>query len=198
MPQPAEPDTGRGTPTGATDAETLTLEAFADTIVPGEKRFPDDVSVAGACAGAGAVAAGALELLRTPATGVTPGLPYLAETLNKHSVVHAADHELALDGELPAFVALPFAARTAVVRELTRPGHPEKDGWVALALFCNMAFDSAAHLHTADAIRAGHPGLAAMGFFDPGEDGLWRFPGYSYRRKLADLHPNTTPDGSPA
>jgi enediyne biosynthesis protein E8 len=181
-----------------TDPETSTLEAFADTIVPGEKRAPDDVAVAGAAAGAGAVAAGALALLHTPATGVTAGLPYLAESLDKHAAAHAAERGVALDPDLPAFVALPFAERTALVQELTTPGHPEKDGWVALALFCNMAFDSAAHLHTADAIAAGHPGLAAMGFYDPGEDGLWRFPGYSYRRELADLHPDTTPDGSPA
>jgi enediyne biosynthesis protein E8 len=180
------------------DPQVLTLEAFADTIVPGEKRRPDDVAVAGACAGPGAVAAGALELLDTPATGVTAGLPFLVEALNKHAESHASDAGTPLDPALPPFVALPFAQRTALVAALTTPGHPEKDGWVALALFCNMAFDSAAHLHTADAIVAGHPGLAAMGFFDPDHDGLWRFPGYSYRRELADLHPDTTSDGSPA
>lgn len=180
------------------DVETLTLEAFADTILPGERRGPDDVAVAGAAPGPGAVAAGALELLRTPATGVTAGLPYLAESLNGHARAHADEHGTALDADLPAFVALPFAERTALVRALTTPGHPEKDGWVALALFCNMAYDSAAHLHTADALAAGHPGLRAMGFRGPGADGRWRFPGYSYRRVLADLHPSTTSDGSPA
>ena len=42
------------------DAErTLVLEAFADTIIPGEKRTPDDRAVAGASVGGGAVAAGA-------------------------------------------------------------------------------------------------------------------------------------------
>jgi len=45
----------------------MTLEAFADTIVPGEKRSPDDHAIAGAASGPGAVGAGALELLRTPA-----------------------------------------------------------------------------------------------------------------------------------
>ena len=193
---PPAPDPERDSP--ATDVVTLTLEAFADTIVPGERRFPGDVAVAGAAPGPGAVAAGALELLHLPATGVTAGLPHLAGMLNEHAGVHADAAGTTLDPDLPAFVALPFAERTAVVRALTAPGHPEKDGWVALALFSNMAFDSAAHLHTADAIAAGHPGLAAMGFSEPGEDRLWRFPGYSYRRELADLHPDTTPDGSPA
>src|SRR4051812_23930655 len=37
------------------DTTTLTLEAFADTIIPGEKRSPDDVAVAGAAEGGGAV-----------------------------------------------------------------------------------------------------------------------------------------------
>ncbi|HXV93310.1 MAG TPA: DUF5987 family protein [Pseudonocardia sp.] len=176
----------------------MTLEAFADTIVPGEKRSPGDRAVAGASPGPGAVAAGALELLHTEATGVTAGLPYLAQALDAHAAAYAAARDLELDGTVPAFVALPFEHRTALVTELTAPGHPEKDGWVALALFSNMAFDSAAHLHTAEAIAAGHPGLAAMGFFDPGDDGLWRFPGYSYGRELAPLHPSTTPSGSPA
>jgi enediyne biosynthesis protein E8 len=89
------------------------------------------------------------------------------------------------------------AERGLVVAALTAPGHPEKDGWVLLALFRNMAFDSAAHLPTADALAAGRPGLTAMGFAGPDRDGRWRFPGYSYRRELADLHPDTTPDGSP-
>lgn len=194
-PPDAEPDRGDAV---VPDVVTLTLEAFADTILPGEKRSPDDVAVAGAAPGPGAVAAGALDLLHLPATGVTAGLPYLVDMLNKHAGVHAEATGTALAPGLPAFVALPFPERTAVVHTLTAPGHPEKDGWVALALFSNMAFDSAAHLHTADAIAAGHPGLAAMGFLEPGEDRLWRFPGYSYRRELADLHPDTTPDGSPA
>jgi hypothetical protein len=94
-------------------------------------------------------------------------------------------------------VALPFEARTALVRVLTDPGHPEKQMWVGLALFCNMAFDSAPHLHTVDALAAGHPGLLTMNYAHPQADGLWRFPEYSYGRALADLHPDTTPKGSP-
>lgn len=189
MPDPAS---------STTDVQTLTLEAFADTIVPGEKRGPDDVAVAGASPGPGAVAAGALALLHTEATGITAGLPHLAAALDAHAAVHAAARGVGIDPALPAFVALPFAERTALVAALTTPGHPEKDGWVALALFCNMAFDSAAHLPTARAIAEGHPGLAALGFADPDADGLWRFPGYSYGRQLANLHPATSVDGSPA
>jgi hypothetical protein len=178
-------------------ARTTTLEAFADTIIPGEKRSPDDRAVAGAAAGGGAVAAGAIELLEMPATGIAAALDHLAGALNGHAEAYAAERGLALDGDVPPFVALPYEHRAALVQALTTPGHPEKDGWVLLALFSNMAFDVAAHMHTTDAIAAGHPGLRAMGFAEPDPDGLWRFPAYSYGRVLASPHPDTTPSGSP-
>jgi len=180
------------------DTELLTLEAFADTIVPGEKRGPDDVAVAGVSTGGGAVAAGAVELLRTPATGLAAVLDYLVLALNGHAEEYAAEHGVDLDPAVPPFVALPFAHRTALTAALLGPTHPEKEMWVGLALFSNMAFDSAAHLHTAEALAAGHPGLTQMGFTLPDADGLWRFPAYSYGRRLAALHPHTTVSGSPA
>jgi hypothetical protein len=176
----------------------MTLEAFADTIIPGEKRSPDDRAVAGAATGGGAVAAGAIELLEWDATGITAGLDDFARALNDHARAYAAERELVLDEDVPPFVALDFDHRTALVRILTAPGHPEKELWISLALFSNMAFDSAAHMSTVDAIAGEHPGLSALGLERPDADGLWRFPEYSYRRKLADLHPDTTPSGSPA
>ncbi|MFJ5925617.1 DUF5987 family protein [Kitasatospora sp. NPDC092948] len=176
----------------------MTLEAFADTIVPGEKRFPEDRAVAGAAPGGGAVAAGAIELLQTPATGVSDALDNYAQALNGHAAGYAAEHGLTLDQQLPPFVALDFAQRTELVRSLVGPGHPEKELWVLLALFSNMAFDTAAHVHTTEALEAGHPGLLGMGFTKPDADGLWRFPAFSYGRQLAELHPDTTPTGSPA
>ncbi|WP_250562610.1 DUF5987 family protein [Sphaerisporangium fuscum] len=176
----------------------MTIEAFADTIVPGEKRFPGDRAVVGASAGGGAVASGAIELLEWDATGVSEGLDGFASALNDHATAYAAEHGLTLDESVPPFVALEFEQRTDLVRRLTAVGHPEKALWVSLALFSNMAFDSAAHMHTADAIAAGHPGLLALGIEKPGPDGLWRFPQYSYGRPLARLHPDTTPSGSPA
>jgi enediyne biosynthesis protein E8 len=180
------------------DDRTLTLEAFADTIIPGEKRSPDDVAIAGAAAGGGAVAGGAIELLEWDATGVTGWLDDLATTLCGHARAYADEHGLALDPALPPFVALPFEHRTALVTRLVAPGHPEKEFWVSLALFSNMAYDSAAHMSTADAVTAGHPGLTAMGMARPDPDRLWRFPQHTYGRPLADLHPDTTPSGSPA
>ncbi len=183
---------------GGDQRRTLTLEAWADTFVPGAKRWPDDRAIAGAVAGPGAVEAGAVELLETPATGVSDGLGDLAKALNEHAEAWAASHGVAIDESVPAFVALSYADRTAVVRMLIAPDHPEKDIWILVALFCFMAFDTAAHLHTADAIATGHPGLTAMGFAKPDADGLWRFPDFSYGRQLASLHPGTTPAGDPA
>jgi len=177
---------------------TLTLEAFADTIVPGETRGPGDRAIAGVMAGAGAVVAGALELIANPATGIAEGLPELASALNEHAQAYAKDLELILDSSLPPFTALAFDHRTAIVRKLLAPGHPEKDLWVLLALFCFMAFDTGAHMHTADAMAAGHPGLATMGFAHPDADGLWRFADFSYGRQLASVHQDTTPAGDPA
>ncbi|NUP01804.1 MAG: regulator [Nonomuraea sp.] len=175
-----------------------TLEALADTIVPGPKRGPGDRAVAGMSPTGGAVAAGALELLEWDATGVSGGLDDYARSLNEHARAYAGQRGIVLEEGVPAFVALPFEERGALVRILTAPGHPEKALWVLLVLFCYMAYDSAAHTSTADAIKAGHPGLTAMGVARPDADGLWRFPAFSYGRPLADPHPHTTASGSPA
>lgn len=177
-------------------AKTMTLEAYADTIIPGEKRWPGDRAIAGAAPGGGAVAAGAIELLEWPATGMTEGLAGLATLANEHAGAFAAEHGVDLDDAVPPFVALSFEHRTALVQRLTAPGHPEKEFWVLLTLFSNMAYDTAPHLHTKDAIESGHPGLTAMRFAKPDADGRWRFPDSSYGRPLARLHPDTIASGS--
>jgi hypothetical protein len=184
-------------PAGSDEAVmVMTLEAFADTIVPGEKRSPNDRAIAGVATGGGAVTAGALEVLSDPAAGVSAGLDPLSQALNGHAQAYAAEHGVELDEDVPPFVALGYEHRAALIQRLTAPGHPERDGWVLLALFSNMAFDLAPHRNTVKALAEGHPGLTAMGFYPPDADGLWRFPQYSYGRKLADLHPDTIPSGS--
>lgn len=178
--------------------KVMTLEAYADTIVPGEKRFPDDHAIAGVSEGGGSVAAGALEVLSDPASGVAAGLPHLAQSLNAHARTYAQEHGITLDPDLPEFVALPYEHRAAIILALTAPGHPEKDGWVLLALFSVMAFDIAPHKHTVEALAEGHPGLLALGLTKPDPDGFWRFDEFSYGRPLARRRPDTTPSGSPA
>jgi hypothetical protein len=179
-------------------AQIMTLEAFADTILPGEKRGPDDRAIAGVSTGGGAVAAGAIEVLHTEAGGLAPALPHLVSSLNGHAEAYAAEHGLTLDDDVPPFVALASEHRIALVDRLCKPGHPEKQIWVNLAVFSNMAFDTAVHLSTPEALAAGHPGLTQIGFRKPDADGIWRFPDYSYHRQLAQPHPDTTPSGSPS
>jgi hypothetical protein len=174
-----------------------TLEAFADTIVPGEKRSPADRAIAGAAAGPGAVQAGAIALLVMPEAGVAAELPRAAADLDRHAARYAESRGLTLDPAVPPFVALGFADRTALVQDLTAPGNPEQTNWATLGLLVSLAFDSAAELDTATAVAEGHPGLRTLGFPEPDADGLWRFPEFSYRRPLARLHPHTTPSGSP-
>jgi len=182
------------------DEETvkvMSLEAFADTIVPGNKRYPDDRAIAGVSSDGGSVAAGAIELLHSPAGGLSPWLGGLAGMLNGHAENFANERGIELDRTVPAFVSLSYEQRCELILLLVGPDHPERQGWVNLVMFSNMAYDAGAHLHTAEAIAAGHPGLIGIGYAPPNDDGLWRFPDYSYGRKLADMHPQTTSTGSP-
>lgn len=177
-------------------AKTMTLEAYADTIIPGKKRWPGDRAIAGLSEDAGAVEAGALAVLDMPEGGMAPALDDVVVALNQHAGLYCEQNGLEADDTVPSFVSLPADHRVALVQQLTAPGHPEKELWTGLALFCNMAYDSAVHLNTVDALAQGHPGLTAMGFAAPDDDGLWRFPDYSYRRPLARLHPDTDATGS--
>lgn len=177
---------------------TATLEAFADTIVPGEKRHSHDHAVAGAAEGPGAVQAGAVELLRLPELGLGPLMPALATLLHTEATAYALSRGKILPPTRPAFVALDFDDRTRLTAKLLGPDAVDQQVWVLLALFASVAFDTAAHLHTTTALAQRHPGLAWLRFPAPDADGLWRFPTYSYGRRLAREHPHTTAGGHPA
>lgn len=180
----------------ATDVRTLTLEAFADTVIPGEKRWPGDRAIAGVSEGGGAVQAGALAVLDMPEGGMAPALDDVVAALNVHAENYRERQGLPTDEEVPPFTALSFSDRTALMNELTAVGHPEKELWTGMALFCYMAFDTGAHMSTVDALAQGHPGLTLMRYEKPDADGVWRFPDYSYRRPLSKLHPDTLENGS--
>ncbi|KUL41616.1 MULTISPECIES: DUF5987 family protein [Actinoplanes] len=176
----------------------MTLEAFADTIIPGEQRWPGDRAVPGAATGGGAVTSGALDLLVSEEGGMAGTLDTLALGLDDHATDYAERTGLTLDPAVPPFVALSFEHRTTLTAELTARDSPDQELWVALAMFSVMAWDTGAAEHTVDAIAAGHPGLTQIGFAPPDADGLWRFPDFSYGRVLAPSHPHTTPTGDPA
>jgi hypothetical protein len=180
------------------DREVMTLEAFADTIIPGERRGPHDRAVAGAAPGGGAVASGAIDLMTSEEGGLAGVLPTLAAGLDEHARTWADRRGRTIEDGVPAYAALGFDDRTALAATLMAPGNPERELWVSLAMFSVMAWDTGASKHTTDALAEGHPGLVTMGFTPPGQDGLWRFPDFSYRKVLATVHPHTTESGDPA
>lgn len=184
-------------PAHALDSWTIeTLEAFADTHIPGAKRFASDRAVAGAATGPGGAHAGFIALLTQPELGLTALLPGIAITLNGKALTYAASKGIYLSPLLPAFVALSYKHRTAVIDGLYQYDILERRLWSIMAFMVSLAFDCAAHLPTAQA-ATNHPGLGFIGFPPPNPDGLWRYPDYSYRRPLANPHPATTPEGNP-
>lgn len=171
-------------------AVTQTLEAYADTLIPGEKRFPGDRAIAGVVSGAGAVQAGAIKMMNFPPVGFQGALPGLAFSINVHALLYAVIHKIVVDPTMP-FVELDFASRTALLVEILDGNGPDQPVYYGLAAICFVAYNTAGYLPTAVAIRDGHPGLAAIGFPPPDADGLWRFPEFSYRRVLAVAHPHS-------
>jgi len=113
--------------------------------------------------------------------------------LNGYAVFYALFHGIALDPKVPAFVALDFASRTALlVKILGADGVTAPDPvFYGLASVAFFAYHTAGYLPTVVAIRRGHPGLVAIGFPPPDPDGVWRFPKFSYRRVLAVAHPHS-------
>ncbi|MFS4092664.1 DUF5987 family protein [Streptomyces sp. AF1A] len=177
---------------------TQTLEAFADTLIPGGRRFAGDVAVAGAVTGPGAVQAGVVDLLHSPELPVAPLLAEIAALLDARAVTYAALRLIWLPPTHPPFVGLSFSHRTALVGGLFDPDDLDRPIWQVMSLLVGLAFDTAAQQDTVEALGQGHPGLTWLRFPEPDPDGLWRFPDFSYGRPLAALHPNTTASGSPA
>lgn len=176
------------------ETQTTTLEAYADTIVPGAKRTPDDLAVAGVSDGIGAVEAGALTVLGHPAAGIGDGVGDMADLLNGHAAAYAAEHDLPTSTGLE-FASLEHGHRRTLITRLTGSEEPMHDLWFLLALFSYMAYDSAPHRPTAEVV--GTPsGLHDMGFAAPGPTGRWGFSPAGYGRPLAAPHPLTDERGN--
>jgi hypothetical protein len=180
------------------DIETMTLEAWADTLIPGAKRYHADYAIAGAARRAGAVQAGAVTFMKFPATGVAAALPAFVSALTAEATSYIGSNNLDVDPTLPPFVALRYRDRKRLVASLTDKSTGDVQlFWFAFSALVFLSYHTAGHLHTAHAVRSGHPGLKAIGFPMPDHDGLWRFPHFSYRRRLAHQHPHTTKGGQP-
>lgn len=179
----------RGERPTLTAGQALALEAYADTVVPGRKRHEHDIAIAGVSTTPGAVEAGALTVLTDPATGIEDGVGEMAEILDDRAAAWA--RSLRLDA-VKRFADLDHTHRHKFVTLLTSHEEPEHEIWFLLALFANMAYDSAPHLETAHAVAQGAPGLTAMGFA-PATGGRWVAPQASYTVPMARLHPATDP-----
>ena len=166
---------------GEAQAQTLepdaTLQAFADTIIPGRKTERTDLgraihptAIAGADSRPGAVEADALELYHHPLTGfdALEG-PFLADLQQRSLSVASGD-----------FVGLNFDRRVAVCKAGLDFANPGRVLWEAAAAVPFTAFCAAALVPEQRAEKAS--GYRVMGL--PGAEpvGYRRF---SYRRKLA-------------
>jgi hypothetical protein len=132
-------------------------------------------------------------------TGVEAALPAFVAALNAEALSYAASNRIVPDPTLPPFVALRYRDRKGLVASLTdQTSGDQQLLWFAFSGLVFLAYHTAGYMHTARAVRSGHPGLTAIGFPEPDDDDLWRFPHFSYRRRLAHVHPRTTKTGQPA
>ena len=155
---------------------TQTLEAYADTLIPGEKRFPADVAIAGVVSGAGAVQGGAIEMMNFAPVGFEPALPGLALLINLYALAYAICQRIVLDLAVPPFVALDFASRTALLVEILDPGGQTSPRSTGSRPFVSSHTTRRVTFQRWSQSSDGHPGLAAIGFPPPNPDGVWRFP----------------------
>lgn len=153
-----------------------TLQAYADTLLPGRKSLTTDLAneihplaIAGVDDEPGAVEADALLLYHDPLVGFDAvEVPFLSE-LSVRSLAHGAP-----------FLDLAFAQRVAVCLEGLAPSNPTVLVWEAAAAVPFTAFlaagaQSEATIDTSSAYQVmGYPGTAANGYAE-----------FSYKRKLA-------------
>jgi hypothetical protein len=153
-----------------------TLQAFADTIIPGRPTDRTDLgnevhprAIAGVDHRPGAVEADALALYHHPLVGFDALAPAFLADLNARALGHAGD-----------FLSLGFDARVAVCREGLAYGNPSRTVWEAAAAVPFTAFCAAALIPEQTADRS--CGYRVMGLPGAAPRGYRRF---SYRRRLA-------------
>jgi hypothetical protein len=166
---------------GAAEAQTLlpdaTLQAFADTMIPGRKADRTDLgnvihpqAIAGADSRPGAVEADVLALYHHPLTGFDAiEAPFLADLQQRSTTIGFGD-----------FVSLNFDRRVAVCKAGLDFSNDSRVLWEAAAAVPFTAFCAAALVPEQRAEKAS--GYRVMGL--PGAEpvGYRRF---SYRRKLS-------------
>jgi hypothetical protein len=172
LPLVGEPATAHAATVSPTDA---TLQAFADTMIPGRKTTTTDLgnsvdplAIAGVDPLPGAVEADALALFHHPELGFDALEPGFISELEARSLVHGGD-----------FLHLDFDARVQVCLGGLDFGNPALLVWEAAAAVPFAAFCAATLVRSATAAKAcgyrvmGLPGTAPNGYRD-----------FSYRRRL--------------
>jgi hypothetical protein len=171
-PLPIKPPSLTGLPT----LPDATLQAFADTIIPGRKVDRTDLgnpvhplAIAGVDRSPGAVQTDALVLYHDTELGVEALVPGFLSELETRSLPHGQD-----------FLNLDFGARVQVCLGGLDYGNPSREVWEAAAAVPFIAFCAAALIRNATAAQAsgyrvmGLPGTAPNGYRD-----------FSYRRRLS-------------
>ena len=153
-----------------------TLQAFADTIIPGRPAQRTDLgnqidprAIAGVDHRPGAVEADALALYHHPLIGFDALAPGFLADLNARALPHGGD-----------FLSLPFDARVSVCRDGLAYSNSSRQVWEAAAAVPFTAFCAAAMVPEQTAARAS--GYRVMGLPGAAPGGYRRF---SYRRRLA-------------
>jgi hypothetical protein len=153
-----------------------TLQAVADTLIPGRKAARTDLgneihpkAIAGVHPEPGAVQADALLVFHDPRIGFDALAPAFLSELETRSLLRGGQ-----------FLDLPFASRVAVLVDGLKASNPtvlvwEAAGAVAFAAFLVAATQINATIDTASGLQVmGHPGTAPNGYAD-----------YSYGKKLS-------------
>jgi hypothetical protein len=153
-----------------------TLQAYADTLIPGRKALVTDLgkpihplAIAGVHSKPGAVEADALLLFHSPLIGFDLLAPAFLAELETRSLARGAP-----------FLNLPWDKRVAVCVDGLDADTPTVLVWqaaaaVPAAAFLVAAMQRNATIDTASGYQVmGHPGIAPQGYAD-----------YSYRRKLS-------------
>lgn len=153
-----------------------TLQAFADTMIPGRKAPRTDLgnpidplAIAGVDPQPGAVEADALAAYHHPEIGFDSLAPEFLSELETRSLPHGGD-----------FLHLDFDTRVQVCLAGLEFQNPTRTVWEAAAAVPFAAFCAAALIHNATAGEAS--GYRVMGLPGTAPHG---FSGYSYRRKLS-------------
>jgi hypothetical protein len=156
--------------------DDATLQAFADTILPGRKAAKTDLgdeidplAIAGVDGEPGAVEADALRLFHDPLIGFDALAPAFLSDLNGRALQQGG-----------VFLTLPYEKRAAAVMSGLSFDNPSRTLWEAAAAVPFTAFCAAAEHATGTSANAsdyrvmGYPGAAPNGYANA-----------SYRRRLS-------------